>query len=197
MRAIAITHDMDSGELRRLARRESSGRVAARMFAIANVLSGMSRFSAAKLAGLDQQTLRDWVHRFNAEGIEGLRDRAHKGRPRHLDEEGREQLAQRVEKGAELKTDGVVRWRRVDLKVWLAKEYGVNYAETSVGRILRQMGFSHMSVRPIHPRGDPEAQETFKKTSPPTLQKASPKRLKEKKLNSGFKTKRALAKKVR
>ena len=197
MRAIAITRDMDSGTLRRLARRESSGRVAARMFAIANVLSGMSRFSSAKLAGLDQQTLRDWVHRFNAEGIEGLRDRKHKGRPSALDEESRKKLAQRVEKGAELKTDGVVRWRRVDLKEWLAKECGVKYAETSIGRILRQMGFSHMSVRPIHPKGDPEAQEAFKKTSPSTLQKAFPKRLKEKKLNSGFKTKRALAKKVR
>ena len=196
MPAIPITRKMDAGELRRIARRESSGRVAARMFAIANVLSGMSRFSAAKLAGLDRQTLRDWVHRFNAEGIEGLRDREHKGRPSALDEESRKKLAQRVEKGAELKTDGVVRWRRVDLKVWLAEECGVNYSETSVGRILRQMGFSHMSVRPIHPKGDPEAQEAFKKTSPPLCQRSFPKKPKAKTSSFGSKTKRASAKKV-
>src|SRR3712207_8121827 len=26
-------------------------------------------------AGIDRQTLRDWVHRYNAEGVAGLRDR--------------------------------------------------------------------------------------------------------------------------
>ena len=79
------------------------------MFAIANILSGMSRFSAAKLAGMDRQTLRDWVHRFNAEGIEGLRNHKPTGRPRTLDEAGRKQLAEVVEKGPDLAFDGVVR----------------------------------------------------------------------------------------
>jgi transposase len=167
------------------------------MYAIANVLSGMSRFSAAKLAGFDRQTLGDWVDRLNADGIEWLRDREHKWRPSALNEESRKKLAQRVEQGAELKTDGVVRWRRVDLKLWLAEECGVNNAETSVGRILRHMGFSHMSVRPIHPKGDPEAQEAFKKTLPHLCQRPFPKQPKAKPSSFGSKTKRASAKKVR
>jgi transposase-like protein len=29
----------------------------------------MDRASAARLAGMDRQTLRDWVHRYNEEGI--------------------------------------------------------------------------------------------------------------------------------
>jgi hypothetical protein len=33
--------------------------------AIANALDGMDRASAARLAGMDRQTLRDWVHRYN------------------------------------------------------------------------------------------------------------------------------------
>ena len=40
---IIITRLMDTKELRRQARAEKSGRVAARTFAIANVLSGMIR----------------------------------------------------------------------------------------------------------------------------------------------------------
>ena len=32
----------------------------------------MDRAAAAKIGGMDRQTLRDWVHRFNALGPEGL-----------------------------------------------------------------------------------------------------------------------------
>jgi hypothetical protein len=34
----------------------------------------MDREGAAKIYGMDRQTLRDWVHRFNALGPEGLID---------------------------------------------------------------------------------------------------------------------------
>ncbi|MEJ1159543.1 helix-turn-helix domain-containing protein [Prosthecomicrobium sp. N25] len=61
-------------------------RVAARLLAIANALSGMSRKASAEAAGMDRQMLRDWVIRFNAEGIAGLADRHRSGRPPWLDE---------------------------------------------------------------------------------------------------------------
>ena len=67
MSALVIRDDIRSGELRRQARRERDGRVSARLIAIANALDGMDRASAARRAGMDRQTLRDWVHRYNAE----------------------------------------------------------------------------------------------------------------------------------
>lgn len=170
MSGIAITREMDVQELRRVARSEASGRVASRMFAIANVMSGMSRGMSAELAGMDRQTLRDWVHRFNAEGLEGLRDRPHTGRRRSLDEDARKKLEERVANGPDPETDGLVRWRRVDLKAWLLREFGVSYDETSVGRILHELGFSRLSARPEHPKSDPVAMEDFKKTFPRQLQ---------------------------
>ena len=60
MCALAIRDDISPEELRRRARQEGDGRVAARLFAIANALEGMDRASAARLAGMDRQTLRDW-----------------------------------------------------------------------------------------------------------------------------------------
>src|SRR5947208_1748684 len=51
--------------------RERDGRAGARLIALANALEGMDRATAARLAGMDRQTLRDWVHRYNAEGITG------------------------------------------------------------------------------------------------------------------------------
>src|SRR5215831_10819211 len=59
MPALAIRDDISSEELRRRARRESDGRVSARLIAIANALEGMDRASAARLAGMDRQTLRE------------------------------------------------------------------------------------------------------------------------------------------
>ena len=76
MVAVAIAKERTPAELRALARRERDGRVSARLLALANALDGMSRGEAARAAGMDRQTLRDWVHRYNAEGIEGLRGRA-------------------------------------------------------------------------------------------------------------------------
>src|SRR5499427_5768722 len=86
MCALVIRDDISPEELRRRARRESDGRVAARLFAIANALDGMDRATAARLAGMDRQTLRDWVHRYNEEGIAGLSNRPLPGRSPKLTE---------------------------------------------------------------------------------------------------------------
>ena len=67
--------DLSSAELRRQAARCGGGQAACRMLAIANVLDGKSRTEAARLSGMERQTLRDWVHRYNAEGIAGLANR--------------------------------------------------------------------------------------------------------------------------
>ena len=84
MVAVAVRRDVEGRELRRLARLERDGRVASRLLALAAVLDGASRAEAARIGGMDRQTLRDWVHRFNAAGVEGLHDRPRSGRPRLL-----------------------------------------------------------------------------------------------------------------
>ena len=50
----------------------SEGRRAGAAMAIAAVLDGSSREEAAKIGGMDRQTLRDWVIRFNEQGADGL-----------------------------------------------------------------------------------------------------------------------------
>src|SRR5512134_2646894 len=79
--ALKIRDDLSSEPLRRRARREKDGRAAARMYAIANAVDGLSRAEGARLAGMERQALRDAVVRYNAEGLAGLHDRP-KGRPR-------------------------------------------------------------------------------------------------------------------
>src|SRR3982751_5243746 len=81
---IAITRrELGADGLRREAARCRDAKAARRMLALALVLEGSSRAEAARHAGMDRQTLRDWVHRYNAEGLPGLRDRPRSGcRPR-------------------------------------------------------------------------------------------------------------------
>ena len=64
--AIKITREeLDAAGLRRAARRSSSVAGSRRMLALALVMEGKSRTEAALAAGMDRQTLRDWVHRYN------------------------------------------------------------------------------------------------------------------------------------
>ena len=106
-----IRDDISSSELRRQARRENDGRVSARLIALANALDGMDRASAARLAGMDRQTLRDWVHRYNAEGIAELWDRPRPGRTPKLSEGQMASLKAIVLAGPDPATEQIGRWR--------------------------------------------------------------------------------------
>jgi transposase len=139
--------------------------VAAARRMLALVLEGTSREEAARHAGRDRQTLWDWIHRYNEEGLPGLHDRRRPGPKPRLTPEQEAELAAVVERGPDPEHDGVVRWRRVDLKVLIEDRFNVRLHERSVGKLLHRLGFARMSVRPRHPSSDPQAQEMFKKAS--------------------------------
>ena len=164
---VAITREeLSASDLRREATRCRDAPAARRMLALALVLEGHSREEAARHTGMDRQTLRDWVHRYNAEGLAGLCNRRHAGpKPRLTPEQGTE-LAKIVEQGPDPVQDGVVRWRRVDLQAAIERRFGVQLHERSVGKVLRRLGFTRLSVRSELPTSDPTAQEAFKKASP-------------------------------
>jgi transposase len=163
MLALAIRGDISPEELRRQARHVPDGRVSARMIAIANALEGMDRATAARLAGMDSQILRDWVRRYNAEGIAGLSNRKAPGAKPKLSEGQMAALKARVLAGPDPAVDGVVRWRVVDLCRWVAEHWDVHYSETGMLRVLWSLNLSHRKTRPQHPKSDAKAQQAFKK----------------------------------
>ena len=164
---VAITRkEPGAAEPRREAKRCRDAEAARRMLALALVLEGRSRAEAARAAGMDRQTLRDWVHRYNAEGIEGLRDRPRPGRPCALDEGRQAALKGLILRGPRLERDGCVAWRARDLRELVERRFGVRYSESGVRRLLRGLDLSWQKARPVHPEADPKAQERFKKTCP-------------------------------
>ena len=162
--AVAITrHGVSVGDLRREARRTRDAKAARRMLAIACVMEGQSREEAAETCGMDRQTLRDWVHRFNADGLAGLADLPRQNGPKpRLSPEQEAVVAGWVEQGPDLARDGVVRWRCIDLQERIKREWGIGLHERTIGKLLRRLAFRRLSVRPQHPKSDPEAQALFR-----------------------------------
>ena len=125
--AVTVRADFSTDELRRLAAASKHANQSRRLLSLAAVLDGMSRADAARIGGMDRQTLRDWVHRFNERGPEGLKDSWSKGHRPRLSAEQLAQRAEVVETGPERAVHGVVRWRRVDLQQIVAERFGVAY----------------------------------------------------------------------
>ena len=158
--------------LRKLAKAESDARVSRRILAIANALYGMSREEAAQSAGMDRQTLRDWVIRYNADGIDGLADRPRDRRPPKLDAEEKSELVRIVLAGPDPEASGLSAFTREDLVRICKQRFAKSLHVTSMGRILRELELTRQKARPSHPEKDPAAQAAFKK-SPGAAQKNS------------------------
>jgi transposase len=157
--AVALRTDYTADEVRGLAKRAKDAAQARRLLAIAAVLDGASRAEAARIGGMDRQTLRDWVIRFNEKGPEGLVNIPSPGVPPKLDATHRAFLARIVEEGPIAAIHGVVRWRACDLIMRLHEEFGISVSDDTVYRVLKDLGFSHVSARPKAYRQDPEAAE--------------------------------------
>lgn len=149
-----------AADLRRAAAGSDDAAVTRRLLAL--VLDGRQREDAARLAGMDRQTLRDWVHRHNAGGVAGLSDRHGGGVAPRLSGEQEAKVAGWMRAGPDAAVDKVVRWRRADIQARIAGLFGIALHERSVGKLLHRLGFSHVSVRPRHPKADGAAQASFR-----------------------------------
>ena len=166
MAAIALKEGMSSEQFRSAAKATDNANQARRLLALAAIRDGMNRSEAARVGGMDRQTLCDWVHAFNDHGIDGLINATSPGRPCKLTAEQKAVIKALVEKGPDPDKDGVVRWRRIDLARIAKERFAVTVDEDTIGRVLRELGFSHISARPRHPEQKEDAIASFKKRSP-------------------------------
>jgi transposase len=164
--AVGLRPDWDAKRVRAAAREAKDADQARRLLAIAAAYEGQDRVAAAKIGAMDPQRLRDWVRRFNEVGPQGLIDRKPAGAARRLSAEQETELTVLIEAGPEFERDGVVRWRCIDLQKLILARWNIAYHERTIGKLLRRLGFRHISARPRHLGQDPARIEAFKKTSP-------------------------------
>jgi transposase len=80
-----------------------------------------------------------------------LRDHWAGGPDPRLSAEHKAELAAIVEAGPNREVDGVVRWRRVDLRRVIKNRFGVDYCERYVGTLLKKLGFVQRAAAPSRP----------------------------------------------
>ena len=164
--AIAITRrDLTAGELRAGAARSREAQASRRMLAIALVLEGVDRKSAAETAG--------WIGRRCGTGYTATMRRGSPGSRtagRSATAAARPEPCGRTcvmaggrprpggGRGGALAAAGPSRPDRGPVRVELH--------ERTVGKYLAALGYRRLSVRPRHPKTDLAAQERFKKVSP-------------------------------
>ena len=163
MPSLPIRSDLSSTELRRLAKAERDGRVSRRMLAIANALDEMSRAEAARLAGMDRQTLRDWVIRYNEASVEGLGDRWGAGRPVAVSEGELAVVKAKVLEASCRPGDAASPLRIVDVAELIEARTGVRYSLSGTHRLMKTADLSYQKTRPSHPKAAPAARARFKK----------------------------------
>ncbi len=166
--AIAITRTEHTSEaLRGFAAKSHDGAQVRRLLALALILDGHPRRTAAEQAGMDRQTLRDWVHRYNEQGVDGLRSIRIGGHPGLLTSAQMAALKELTIAGPDPDKNNVVRWRCADLREEVSQRFSVTVCERTIGKWLRKLGLTRLQPRPFNPKGDPDAQAAFKKTSRP------------------------------
>jgi transposase len=124
--AVRLREDYSAEGIRALARRSKDVNQSRRLLSLAAVRDWMDRGSAARIGGIDRQTLRGWVASTHRSG--GPLRQLDGPKPR-LSAEQLPQFATLVEAGPDREKDGVVRWRRIDLKRVIAEQFGVDFHE--------------------------------------------------------------------
>lgn len=171
MNPTIIDTKLSPDELYKIARKESDAKVRIRILGIAAALEGKSRTEASKVAGLNLNIFRIWIKRYNEKGIEGLRNIKKTGRQKKISLEIQEKLRQKILNGANYETDGRIRFRLVDIQDYLRTQHDLEYSQSAVWYILKDLNLSWISVRPKHPKTDDVAIQEFKNTFKKKLKK--------------------------
>ena len=153
-----------SKELKKIARQERDPNRAVRIRAVYLALMDKTAEQIAENLGYCRRTVQRWVQQYNRHGLEGIHDVKGRGKKSRLNDDQIQWLRQRIDEGPKPE-DGISVFYAKDIKRIIQKQFGIDYHLHSVQRLLKKLGYSFVSSRPEHPKGNPEAREAFKKKS--------------------------------
>ena len=119
--------------------------------------SGWRLPSVAGAVGVHYRTVQRWVGWYREGGIQNVLSHkmGGKGHEPFLTDKAQEQVANEV---------GTGRFRTaVEIREWIAQQYGVNYTEGGAYSLLRRLRCSPKVPRPVHAKADQEQQASWKR----------------------------------
>ncbi len=153
--------EVDTTLLKELIRKEKNGRMRVRLMVVEAVLRQKNKTKVAKDYSLSRTSVNQWMKRYNEGGVAALFEKPRTGRPAFITEKQREQFAQYVRDNS-IKPDGG-RLMGKDCIDYIQREFGVEYKQANIYKLLKSLNFSWVSSRSKHPKQDLAAQEDFKK----------------------------------
>jgi transposase len=110
--------------------------------AINLIEQGYTPVEVARIVGVDRRSVRRWKAAYNAQGKKALEAKPVPGRPPKLNERQKERLAEELLEGAQAHGFDTDLWTCPRVGQVIQKQFGVNYHEDHIGRLLHSMGFS-------------------------------------------------------
>jgi len=147
-----------------------------RIRAVKRVQQGESPEKVIATLGFSRACIYNWLARYRAGGWHALKSGKHTGRPKKLDSTQIAWIYKTIRDKDPLQLKfSFALWTRSMVTRLIRKQFGLKLSETSVGRLLRQMGFS--CQKPLYRayQQDPETVEHWKKTVFPQIKKRAKK----------------------
>jgi transposase len=162
-------HDRsDLSKLRQWVRDEANAKQRDRIRSVLIAAEGMDgrelrRDEIAWAVGRSRQFVDEWVKRYRTGGLEALRPRKQTGRPSLLTAREKEQLKEALDAGPQEGVDPRAVFFGQDVRELIRRRFNKLYSPSGVYNLLETLGYSWLCPRPRHPKGDPAAQDAFKK----------------------------------
>lgn len=159
---IKLPNTIHAHDFEALAKQERNARVRLRLIGFAHLKDGSSVTETAKMCRVERSTVYDWLDRFNEEGLEGLQEKKGRGRKSKLPKDQHTVFKESVLELQNRRPGG--RIRGLDVLKLMEEKLGIECSLDTVYRTLARVDLVWISARSKHPKTDPIAQETFKKT---------------------------------
>lgn len=144
--------------------RSDDSRYDHRLHGVLLVAKGRDCYEVAEILGHSPTTIENWVHLFNDRGFEGLYDETRSGRPSRISESMVEEIDRDLRKNPGELGYPQNLWDGKLLSHHLNEKYTLSIGVRQAQRLFHKLGFRQRKPRPVISKGDPVAQEAFKKT---------------------------------
>jgi transposase len=132
---------------------------------------GLSLNAVAHRLGCAPSSVMRWRDARARHGAVGLRVRKASGRPSRLTDAQRKRLIQLLLMGAPAQGHRTDVWTTTRIADLIAQKFGVHYHPDHIGRLLRQLGWSHQKPERRAIERDEAAIERWKRTTWPRVKK--------------------------
>lgn len=158
MRKIHLEEHNSIEELKEAVKKIRDGAERQRVNAIIKIKEGKSGPEIVEMLLISRKALGNWIRKYNTYGLKGLKTKASgrsDGNPK-WDKQIFDELAKEIDN-----TDQY--WSVPIMAQWIQKNYQQDIPRSTIWSHLQKLGYSYTSLRPNPYKGDPIAQQEFKK----------------------------------